>query len=245
MNIVDAHVHIGNWPDLGLSFGLEDLKAVMKQYGYSGAVVTPALVGVPLLANIVLRKQVKDDPRLYMFAWVGPYKNKHYDADLLSWVASNVGDVRGMKFHASISQCGIFDKRMQPFLEIADRGGLPFLYHSGRTPISWPDKLMPIAPSYPKAKFILAHLGGNAYDRIVDTLQRWPTLPENVWIESSTARHPDLLRRAVQQWGPDRVLFGTDLPFTDQRLNFDCIGYAGLLNNRKFMGANLFKLLKH
>lgn len=240
--IVDAHVHVGRWPELGLNFTLQDLEAIMTEYGYSGAVVMPMLVGVPLLANIELRKEIEGKPRLYMFAWVGPYNDS---ADLVDWIGANIGgDVKGMKFHASISQCEIGDACIQPFLEIADHAGLPFLYHAGRTPISWPVKLMTVAPSYPNVKFILGHGGGTAYDRAVDTLHRWPSLPSNVWVEISTQRWPDLMCRMVKTWGEDRILFGTDLPFTDQRLNFDCLRYAGLLANEKFMGGNLLRLLK-
>jgi len=235
--IIDAHVHIGAWPEFGLDFELQDLEAIMAQYGYSGAVVMPALVGNRGEANQLLMKQVANDSRFYFFAWVNGTTTR---AELDSYLPT----IRGLKFHASISRTGIYEGRMRSALEWADRHTMPFLYHAGRTPISWPSKLMAIAPSYSKVKFIMAHLGGNAYDRIVDTLQQWPTLPENVWVESSTARHPDLLLRAIAQWGEDRVLFGTDLPFTDQRLNFDCLRYAGLLEDEKFMGGNLLRLLK-
>jgi len=245
-DIVDAHVHLGRWPEFDLSFELDDLESVMAQYGYSGAVVMPALVGDPLKANRHLLEKVGNDTRLYKFAWVGPRSSSYLDQVLVAWVGSMVAlkAIVGMKFHPSISQVGLYDDRMKPFLEIADDFELPFLYHTGRTSISWPDRMMAIAPSYPKVKFILSHLGGNAYDRIYDTMKRWPMLPDNVWVESSTARHPDLLTRALEQWGGDRVLFGTDLPFTDQRLNFDCLRYAGLDRHTEFMGGTMLRLLK-
>ena len=235
--IIDAHVHIGKWPEFDLVFTLEDLETVMAQYGYSGAVVMPALVGSPREANNKLAKIIQNDSRFYFFAWVGP-------TTVPSELDSYLPTVRGLKFHPSISQTGLYEGRMHSALEWADQYSMPFLYHAGRTPISWPDKLMPIAPSYPNVKFIVAHLGGNAYDRIYDTLRRWPALPENVYVDSSTARHPDILRRAIETWGSDRVLFGTDLPFTDQRLNFDCLRYAGLDDDEQFLSTNLYSLLK-
>ena len=236
--VIDAHVHVGRWPDFDLEFTLKDLEIVMAQYGIEGAVVMPALCGNRGKANKNLLRHIHGDPRFYFFAWVDP-------TTVISELEEYGDDVRGLKFHPSISRTSITESRMHSALEFADRHGLPFLYHSGRTPISWPDRLMAVADSYPKAKFIMGHLGGNAYDRIADTIRRWPTLPENVYVESSTARHPDLLVRAMEQWGDDRVLYGSDLPFTDMRLNWDCIRYAGLEDNEAFLGGNLLRLLKN
>lgn len=239
MKRFDAHIHVGTWPEFGLRFELEDLKEMMSAYKIDAAVVTPALTGDTLIANASLQKQVRGIMNLYFFAWVqpGPWQNM-----LLVYLEQNLSEIRGLKFHASAAQTSITDRKMDGFLELADHAELPFLYHAGRTPISWPDRLMGIASSYSNIKFIIAHLGGNAYDRIVDTLRRWPVLPENVYVESSTARHPDLLVRAFEQW-PGRVMYGSDLPFTDMRLNFDCLRYAGLHHNEEFMGGVLSRLL--
>mgnify|MGYP001612675519 FL=1 len=192
MKIVDAHVHLGTWREFDLSFSLEDLEVVMTQYRYSGAVVLPALEGHRFTANQSLLKQVAGDSRFYFFAWVDGTTTQ---AELESYGS----DLRGLKFHPSISQKPITEGRLSTALEFANKRSLPFLYHTGRTPISWPERLMAVVSSYPKVKFVMAHMGGNAYDRINDTLQHWPTLPENVWVESSTARHPDLLKRAIAQ----------------------------------------------
>jgi predicted TIM-barrel fold metal-dependent hydrolase len=234
---VDAHIHIGYWSEFDLDFTIDDLELVMAQYGIEGAVVMPALRGDRVKANMDLLKQVRGDSRFHFFAWVDP-------TTTIAELEGYGDDLRGLKFHASISQTSITEGRMRSALYFADYRRLPFLYHAGRTPISWPDRLIAVALEYPNAKFILAHLGGNAYDRIYDTMRRWPTLPENVWVESSTARHPDLLARAFHRWGYDRLLYGSDLPFTDMRLNFDCLRYAGLDRHTDFMGGNLLRLLK-
>lgn len=236
-HIVDAHVHVGRWPAFDLEFTIEDLECIMSQYSVEGAVVMPALVGDRVKANVDLLRLVHDDPRFYFFAWVGP-------TTTIAELEGYGPGLAGLKFHPSISQTSITEARMHSSLEFADRHRLPFLYHAGRTPISWPDRLMAVAPSYPKVKFIMAHAGGTAYDRAVDTLRRWPTLPENIWAEISTVRWPDLLTRMVETWGEDRVLYGSDLPFVDLRVSWYALELAGLASNESVMGGNLRQLLK-
>lgn len=244
--VVDAHVHVGDWPEFDLSFSIEDLELMMAQYGIGKAVVLPALIGDPLQANIDLLKRVKDDSRFYMFAWIAPRSvGLSETRELADWVRANVKKgIRGLKFHASIGRVGIYDDRIEQFLEIADRFELSFLYHAGRTPISWPDKLMSVSPSYPKVNFIMGHAGGTAYDRAVDTLRRWPTMPENVYAEISTMRWPDLMVRMVETWGEDRVLYGSDLPFVDLRVSWYALELSGLTSSELVMGGNLCRLLK-
>ncbi len=236
--ILDAHVHIGHWPEFGLTFTLKDLQSVMRKYGYDGAVLTPALTGSPVKANMVLHEQVQRDPRFYFFAWVDGSK------DVLRYLETGEDYIRGLKFHPSISQTAIDAPQIRPILELADRKRLPLLYHCGRSPLSWAGPVQRIADSYPNVNFILGHLGGNAYDRIVLTMKLFSTgLPRNVYVESSTARHPDLLSRAIGNYGHDKVMFGSDMPFTDPRMNWSCIRYAGLDQDKGFLGGNLLQLL--
>ncbi len=240
VRVVDSHVHLGEWPSLDLNFSLEEFKIVMAQYDYSGAVVMPHIHGNATQANEGLLKAVEGQSNLYPFVWVEPNEPL-----LTTWLQQRRPLYRGLKFHASISQKTLDDPSMEAVLEFADKERLPLLYHCGRNVISSPSFVKLIVPRYPRIKFILAHMGGNAYDQIFKTMRLFETgLPENVYFDTSTARHPDLLRKAVDCYGLDRLLFGTDLPFTDQRLNFDCLRYAGLLNDEAFMGGNLLRLLK-
>jgi predicted TIM-barrel fold metal-dependent hydrolase len=240
--IVDAHIHLGYWPRWNLRFALSDLYKVMTKWGYYGAIVMPALVDGPEETNENLLTSIeRAGPigRLYFFAW--------FDSRLrVEWLREKYSShgIHGLKFHASISQQSIEDHRIEPYLDFANRHRLPLLYHCGRTPISWPGAIKRIAPSYPDIKFILAHLGGTALDRILETKMLFKGgLPENIYVGTSTARHPRLLARLFHEYGPDRMLFGTDLPFTSQRMNFDCLRYAGLDRHEGVMGGNILKVL--
>jgi len=251
---VDAHVHVGSWERWGLGFYLEDLVDTMDEWNYDGAVVTPALVGPVLAANQSLQRLVRERTpagrRLFFFPWLhvktlmGSPVQEEADG-LLAYFERNSREIHGLKYHAPITQMSIQAPPFAPFLEYAALRRLPILYHCGRNPLSWADRLQPIMNSYPEVPFIMAHLGGNAYDRIVETMETFKTAPPNLYVETSTARHPALLARAFAHYGRERMLFGTDLPFTDQRLNFDCLRYSGVVLDRDFMGGNLLRLMSN
>ncbi len=247
MDIIDGHVHIGTWPRWDLSLSVRGLDRVMKEYRYAGAVVIPSLVDRddPVGMNVALQKQVEGRKDLFFFPWVHVRDTTEDDRSLLGYLEANRASIHGLKFHASISQMGLADKRLRRILEHADRERLPLLYHCGRHPISSAAPIKQLAPTYPNVKFIVAHLGGNAFDIVVDTMSLFRgAVPPNVYLDTSTARHPTLLRRAVDAYGEDRLLFGTDLPFTEMNMNWACLEFAGVLGNEAIMGGNLRRLLK-
>jgi len=247
MGIIDSHVHIGDWPEWDLSFSLADLDALLKQYRFSGAVVVPPLVDRddPVGMNHALQRQVENRTDLFFFPWVHVKQDGSNESSMLRYLEGNERVIRGLKVHASISQMGISDPLLAKILEFADRRGLPLLYHCGRHPISSAVPIKALAPTYPHINFIVAHLGGNAYDIVVDTMKMFDhNAPENVFFDTSTARHPKLLRRAVELYGEDKILFGTDVPFTEMEMNWACLEFADLTDNKKIMGGNLRRILK-
>lgn len=251
MQRIDSHVHLGTWPEFDLSFSVLDLEKVAQKYDYAGVIVMPALTGNPTRSNetmlntVLTRRQLYANRQkaildFYPFVWVHPKEPL-----LLTWLQQRRNRYTGLKFHASISQTSLVDNTMLDVLEFADGERLPLIYHCGRNPISSAAYVKLVAPTYPKIRFVVAHIGGNSYDQILKTMDLFERfVPENVYFDTSTARHPDLLTRAIKAYGPDRILFGTDLPFTDQRLNFDCLRYAGLDCHEGIMGGNLLRLLE-
>jgi len=219
----------------------------MKQYHYAGDVVIPPLQNRddPIGSNLELQRQIHGRDDLLFFPWVHVGAAADSEASMLEYLERNLDAIDGVKFHASISQIGIADKRLRAVLGFLDRHGLPLLYHCGRHPISSAAPVKEIADSYPGVKFILAHLGGNAYDLVVDTMKMLnPGAPENVFLDTSTARHPALLRKAIETYGEGKIIFGTDLPFTEMNMNWACLEFARLTNNVKILGGNLRRILR-
>jgi 6-methylsalicylate decarboxylase len=80
-----------------------------------------------------------------------------------------------------------------------------------------------ISARYPDIKIIVAHLGGPVpflAQRIDDNYTHWnqgfPELPSDIWKKMwwDTANfHPPALRCAVDTFGADRILLGSDMPY--------------------------------
>ena len=247
MEIIDSHVHIGTWSQWDLALSLGDLDRVMKRYRISGAVVMPPLTDRDnaVAMNAALQRQIGDREDLYFFPWVHIKPDGSNAASMMEYLEKNKGAIHGIKLHASISQMAITDPLLAKTLEFADRARLPILYHCGRHPISSAVPIKALAPTYPHVNFIVAHLGGNAYDIVVDTMRMFDhNAPENVYFDTSTARHPKLLRKAVELYGEDKVVFGTDIPFTEMEMNWACLEFAKLTENKKILGGNLRRILK-
>lgn len=106
------------------------------------------------------------------------------------------------------------DNRVYPMVEWCIKYGKAILIHSfhkrvGQLPFeSTGRNVANLAARYPEAKIIMAHLGGNCYDGI-----KAIRCAENVYVDfSGTISNRDDLDYTLSAIGPDRVLFGTDMP---------------------------------
>lgn len=104
------------------------------------------------------------------------------------------------------------DPSVDPIMEYAEENGIPVLFHvfkksTGQLPNETTGiHLANLARRHPKAKILMAHLGGSSYDGI-------PAIRDlkNVWCDQSgTIYHGDDLNYALDYLGADCILFGTD-----------------------------------
>jgi predicted TIM-barrel fold metal-dependent hydrolase len=67
----------------------------------------------------------------------------------------------------------------------------------------------------------------------------------NLYLETSATPYPELIRQAVEAVGPDRVLFASDGPGCDPRLEVHKVKLAGLRpeDERKVLGESFLALL--
>jgi len=117
----------------------------------------------------------------------------------------------GMKLWVS---CLCDDRRCDPLYQQCGEAGIPVLVHTFAKTTgqlhgeSTAVHLRRAASAHPETSFILAHLGGNCYHGLpmIRDLQ-------NVFVDfsGSTCRRDDL-PYALEQLGPERILFGTDMP---------------------------------
>lgn len=130
--------------------------------------------------------------------------------------------LRGIKLLPMYAGFSPDDRLLDPLWKYAHRYHLPVLLHTGTTfiaqaPLAFtlPRLLDPVATRYPDVKIILAHLGHPYEGECIATIRKHP----NVYADISALHYrPFQLYHSlmlVQEYGVwDKVLFGTDYPFT-------------------------------
>lgn len=138
------------------------------------------------------------------------------------------------------------DERLDPLWEYARENQLPVLLHTGTTFIAQaplectlPRHLDPVATRFPEVKIIMAHLSHPYENECVAVIRKHP----NVYADVSALHYrPFQLYNSlilVQEYGVwDKVLFGTDYPFTTVKSSID--GLRSL--NDQLLGTALPRL---
>jgi len=137
--------------------------------------------------------------------------------------------LRGIKLMPMYAGFKVDEPRLAPLWEYAEERGLPVLMHTGTTflrqaPLecTFPRLVEPVALRYPGIRFVLAHLGHPWEGECVVTIRKHP----NVFADLSALHYrPWQLYQSlmlVQEYGVwDKVLFGTDYPFTTANATID------------------------
>lgn len=173
----------------------------------------------------------KDPDRLLGFLSVDPTQPGWQDELRHGHETLKLRGVKLLPMYAGFKAC---DRELEPLWEYCEKHGLPVLMHTGTTFVkqapldcTFPRLIEPVALKYPGIKFILAHLGHPWEGECVVTIRKHP----NVYADLSALHYrPFQLYQSlmlVQEYGVwDKVLFGTDFPFTTVNATVD--GLRGL-----------------
>jgi predicted TIM-barrel fold metal-dependent hydrolase len=154
--------------------------------------------------------------------------------------------LRGIKLLSMYAGFRPDEQRLAALWEYAQRHRLPVLLHTGTTFVSQaplectlPRHLDPVATRYPEVRLILAHLGHPYEGECIAVIRKHPHAYADL---SALHYRPFQLYHSlmlVQEYGVwDKVLFGTDYPFTTVQATID--GLRSL--NRMVEGTNLPRL---
>jgi len=129
--------------------------------------------------------------------------------------------LKGVKLHNDYQGVFIFDDMCKPVYKRCEELGLPIVFHMGRDPISpevhraMPYDLLELHENYPKLKIIGAHMGGvYAWESVYHYIAG----VKNIWLDTAfTANLIDrkLFEEIVKKHGTDRILYGSDLPWSN------------------------------
>ena len=137
---------------------------------------------------------------------------------------------RGVKIHPDMQGVSMVDDRSMRLFD-ACRGKLIVLFHAGddRYAYSNPEELIPVLEAFPDVTFIGGHL---ASYRIWDSaVRRLAGKYENLYVDCSSSFFLTGLEKGrdlIRAFGADHVLFGTDYPIWNPRLELEQFLHLGL-----------------
>lgn len=176
--------------------------------------------------------------------------------------------IRGVKLHPPYQQVDFDDERYLRILRKAAALGLPVLIHAGKDVglpgalQATPDKVRRALDAAPDVTLILAHMGGwRCWEDAEKLLTGYPAYLDASFALGAmtpcgdgfykTARDTAMLTDAgfmqlVRAFGAERVLFGSDCPWMDQRDYLARVTALPLTDEERaaILGGNAEKLLK-
>ena len=235
--VIDCHVHAGTAPGLTDPWtAVADPAAILRRMDEAGidqACIFPISNLTFERANEEVASICKRYPgRFIGFAKHDPVAEKGRIRDMLLREYGELG-LRGLKLHG------------HPGPEVLDTVAelrIPVLYHPRRVAL-----LAEAAAAYPSVDFILAHLGSDLsadyreHLAAIETAQRLA----NVHLDTSTVVITRYLEQAARELPAEKLVFGTDEPEVDARLEIFKIRVLKLPKSKEqaILGGNMQRLL--
>jgi len=240
--IIDGHVHIGT----GAFFHMDaDEEALVRQadaLGFDRIFVTElnALFYDMSEGNDVLARRVRRHPdRLIAYCSVPTPRLGARAIEEVRRCREKHG-MRGLKIY-SHPEASIAEDGTIPLLEAAAEYGMPILSHTTPAECDW------LMGRVPAARLVMAHMGGHPYafgdwHRAVAAAKKHP----NLLLDTASSQIDNgMLEHAVEELGPEKILFGTDMPLLDPWTQLAKVTGADIDEAAKaaILGGNLARIL--
>jgi predicted TIM-barrel fold metal-dependent hydrolase len=241
--VIDAHCHAGK----GLNYGKNDpprdpwttyndpqwTLRRMDEAGIAQSVIFPISNTTYREANEEIASYVRRWPQRFVgFAKHDAKTEAGKIRDMLRREVRELG-LRGLKLHGVPSQ-----EMVDAVAELQ----IPILFHPGTVSES-----LEVVRSNPKASFILAHLGNFAshdwreHVRAIEAAKRLP----NLYLDTSSVVFFEYLEQAARELPAEKLIFGSDGPLVDSRVELYKIRLLKLPREREalVLGGNIRRLL--
>jgi len=226
--IIDIHAHIGSFKGYDLS--TPTLLDNIHRYGIRLALISnidgAELPGTTLNldeieANQATVEHVRQYPnQLRGLVWTRPEDGAPEKVEPFLRDSISTGPDRrvfvGMKFHPDMNNFPADDPRVDGYLLLCEKYGIPAVFHSGSDDAAnaAPQKIYAAARRHPTVPIILYHMGflgphGSAIATVKAALTKKDA---QLYLETSQADPAEVLR-AIKKLGSARVLFGTDATY--------------------------------
>jgi predicted TIM-barrel fold metal-dependent hydrolase len=249
--IADADCHVSSHKFDALAITADELVDHMDRAGVDKALVwlkPPYDRDIEPENRAVYEATLKYPDRLLGFGWANPRLGEEATLADIQRCYEEYG-FYGIKFNGAQDDYVIDDPAIMPFFEKAAGYGKPIAFHVGADfyETTHPYRLGRIAARLPETQFLMVHMGGAGtppLDRsAVETAARHP----NITLIGSAVDERAILG-AIDVLGPERVCFGSDMPF--RLMHVVLAMYRAMLRDfdeadqANVMGGNLARLLE-
>jgi predicted TIM-barrel fold metal-dependent hydrolase len=227
VDVIDAHAHLGPYSLFHIpDSDLRTMVDVMDVTGVRMAVLSShrAIQHDAHAGNTETLRAVDRFPdRIAGYAVVNPWQRPDRELGRLA------GDPRfvGVKVHPDLHEYPLTGPLYEQLWEHVEQSGLPVLTHTWHgSPFDDPRQAGEVLTRHPGVRLILGHSGVSPAGMAtsLEVAQEHSAAYLEVCGSSMTGA---LLRWLVEQAGADRVLFGSDFPFIDQRYSLGRVVGAG------------------
>lgn len=211
--MIDAHVHLGSIPYKGKKWGnFEEYKKITKKIGVKKYCVVP--IGLP---NNFTDKTTPDNDSVL--------KETDKNSSVIPVYWFNVFDLpetfderyKAIKLHSDIGEVAINDKRVVDFVK---KVNLPVFVHTNESK-KYSD-LGTVADLAYKVDIPVIALHSGSVTKTFFKLDNYK-FPKNVYFETSGIQYAIILKKIYEEFGAERIIFGSDYPFGDLRVSLAMI----------------------
>ncbi|HSW47429.1 MAG TPA: amidohydrolase family protein [Phycisphaerae bacterium] len=240
--ILDAHVHIGTSVFLHMQADADFLVRQADKAGFDRLMVTElnALFYDMSEGNDALARRIAQHPdRLIGHVSIPTPRLGRRAVEEVKRCYEKHG-FRGMKIY-SHPEASIAEPGTAPLLEAAAECGMVILAHTT------PDECDYLMKLVPQARLLMAHMGGHPYafgdwHRAVAVAKKHG----NLLLDTASSQIDNgMIEHAVAELGPEKILFGTDMPLLDPHTQLAKVRGADISDEAKakILGGNIAELL--
>ncbi|MEM2136933.1 MAG: amidohydrolase family protein [Candidatus Methanomethylicia archaeon] len=235
--IIDSHMHMGSVSGASInSISGEYLVSIMDMFNIDYGFVTS--LSSSLKHNKIVMGEVLRFPNRFIgFYWVNPMRNS-----ILEEVSKVVGKgFMGIKLRPETDGYSLFNISMlQPVLDFAMKMELIVYVHCSGFGVSHANAFNTICDLYPDLKVIIGHMAQGSLEAIKAAVKH-----DNILLETSTYHYEKFLLYAIKTLGSNRILFGSDFPYSNVSLEISKIIQLNIPMEDKYkiLGGNASLLL--
>lgn len=245
--IIDCHCHLGPYKNFhNPCNSAEDMLNMMAVLGTDKACITPhaASVGPDYRYgnDMAIATVAKYPDRFLGYVTINP----NYETDISSELERcfSAKGMVGIKLHPSYHGVEIDSKAYHEAYKFADAISCPVLIHVwGKGDVAAIERM---AEKFPRAVLIMGHAGAD--HRAMEDACKVAVIHENVYLDTALSmEYQGNIEWLAGLAGPEKILFGSDMPFYDPRPIFGKVAASDLpdKDKAKILGLNMQRILNN